>query len=101
MTKFIARQYNSFEVDKKTNSILVKKSKDKKLLDEARYYNNLPKELSVFFPRIYSSNTSEDGIHQINLEYYAYSNLGEKLIDKDWDLTFWDKALNFLVSYII
>lgn len=75
MTKFIARAYNSFEINKNTNSSIFKRSNEGRLRDEINYYLNLPEELKVFFPRVFSSKT-EAVPFELELEYYAYSNLG-------------------------
>lgn len=98
MTQFITRAYNSFEIDKSNLSVVIKKSEEKRLLDEINYYKNLPLILQPFFPRMFSSSES-DGDYRMSLEYYAYQNVGNKMIHSDFDATFWKSFFNVISKY--
>jgi len=98
MNKFTTRAYNSFIVPESKNSI-IKKSKDKKLLDEIEYYKNLPKDLELFFPRFVGGHTKDDGFNYLELEYYAYEDLGLKIIYGDFKDTFWNNFFSHINTY--
>lgn len=98
MTQFINRAYNFLEVDSDTNAIIYKRSKELRLADEADYYLNLPKELSVYFPRIFSYNSTNQLI-ELGLEYYAYNNLGNLMIHHQFDEEVWKKIFLFLMNF--
>jgi hypothetical protein len=99
MTQFISRAYNTFELDKVTKSIVYKRSKESRLRDEAYYYSHLPKELSVYFPRIFHFKT-EDNVHELALEYYSYDNLGNLMINESFEEKIWEKIIDFLFNFI-
>lgn len=96
--RFITRAYNSFEIDSSNLLVVTKKSKEKRLLDEINYYENLPIELSPFFPRYFHSD--KDGrVFSIGLEYYAYQNVGNKMLSTEYDEGFWNSFFNIIGKY--
>lgn len=97
--EFTTRAYNSFEFNSKTKASIIKFSKEKRLLGEIEYYQNLPKDIQVYFPRMLNSS-SDNEIYQMELEYYAYGNLGNVMTNQDYDPGFWDKVFDFIFSYI-
>jgi hypothetical protein len=99
MTQFISRAYNTFEIDEKSKSLVIKKSKESRLLDEIYYYKNLPSDLSIYFPRVLYSKTEND-IHELGMEYYAYNNLGNLMIYENFNFDIWKKTFNFLLNFI-
>ena len=50
--KFTSRAYNKFEINKSTKSSVIKISEEIRLKGEAEYYQNLPNDLKIFFPRL-------------------------------------------------
>lgn len=97
--EFTTRAYNSFEFNSKTKASIIKSSEEKRLLGEIEYYQNLPKDINVYFPRML--NSSFDGkIYQMELEYYAYGNLGNVMTKQNYDSNFWSKVFDFIFSYI-
>jgi len=99
MTQFISRAYNNFEIDSKTKAIVIKSSPEVRLKDEAEYYNTLPPELSVYFPRVLFS-TFENDIYKVGMEYYAYDNLGNQMIKQPFNDTIWEQVFNFIFTFI-
>jgi hypothetical protein len=97
--EFTTRAYNSFELNSKTKASIIKTSKEVRLLGEIEYYKSIPEDLQVYFPRMLKSS-SENGLHQMELEYYAYENLGNVMIDQNYDRDFWSKVFDFIFSYI-
>ena len=98
MTQFITRAYNSFEIDQSNLSVVIKKSSEKRLLDEINYYKNLPFELAPFFPRMFDYQISE-GDYKLSLEYYAYQNVGIEMINHDFDPNFWTSFFGVISKY--
>jgi len=95
MNQFISRAYNTFELNK-THSILTKTSDANRLNDEIRYYRSLPKELSIFFPRLVKSKTGDT--NSLSLEYYAYDDLGKLMVSGNFaqEEATWYKAFFYL-----
>lgn len=96
--QFISRAYNSFELDS-TGAVVIKKSKEPRLLDEISFYENLPKSLSVYFPRVFFSGTV-DSTHEVGMEHYAYDNLGNLMINEKFHKETWSKIFNFIFKFI-
>jgi hypothetical protein len=96
---FTTRAYNSFELNSKTKASIIKSSEEDRLLGEIEYYQNLPKNIQVYFPRMMNYSTDEK-IYQMELEYYAYGNLGNVMTNQDYDPDFWIKVFDFIFSYI-
>ena len=97
--KFTTRAYNRFEFNLKTKASIIKSSEEDRLLGEIEYYQNLPKDIQVYFPRLLNHSFDEK-IHQMELEYYAYGNLGNVMTNQDYDPDFWTKVFDFIFSYI-
>lgn len=97
--KFTTRAYNSFEFNSKTKASIIKSSKEERLFGEIEYYKNLPKDIQVYFPRMLNSS-SVNGIYQMELEYYAYGNLGSVMTNQNYNSDFWSNTFEFIFSYI-
>jgi hypothetical protein len=93
---FVTRAYNSFFVDE-NYTVLTKCSKETRLSDEIDYYKNLPAKVSIYFPRVVGS-VQEPEKYRLSLEYYAYSNLGEKMMGT-FDPEFWRKAFDYIFAF--
>ena len=98
--KFITRAYNSFIYNEDNKSTIIKKSSEEKLLHEINYYKNLPENLKVYFPRIIKKNTSVEKPYSLELEYYAYTNLGNLMINNQYNKKDWTDILEFIFLYI-
>jgi hypothetical protein len=96
---FTTRAYNSFEFNSKTKASIIKSSEEDRLLGEIEYYQNLPKDIQVYFPRMLNYSTDEKN-YQMELEYYAYGNLGNVMTNQDYNPDFWTKVFDFIFSYI-
>jgi hypothetical protein len=96
--EFTTRAYNSFEINPKTKASIIKTSGEERLKNECLYYRNLPKDLQVYFPRLIDYDFL--GEYRMELEYYAYNNLGNQMISSQYDEQFWEKVFDFLLGYI-
>ena len=97
--EFTTRAYNRFEFNSKTKASIIKSSEEDRLFGEIEYYQNLPKNIQVYFPRMLNYSTDEK-IYQMELEYYAYGNLGNVMTNQDHNPDFWTKVFDFIFSYI-
>lgn len=96
--EFTTRAYNSFTLNPQTKASVIKTSEEDRLKGEANYYLDLPSDLKVFFPRLIDCNLKNP--YSLELEYYAYNNLGNVMVSSDYDDTFWENAFDFLLGYI-
>lgn len=96
--EFTTRAYNSFALNQKTKASIIKTSEEERLKGEAEYYLNLPDDLKVFFPRLINCNLTSP--YTMELEYYAYNNLGNVMVSSDYEDSFWEKVFDFLLGYI-
>ena len=96
--KFVTRAYNNFTLNEKTKASVIKTSAEKRLKGEVEYYLHLPKELEIYFPRMLDYSLKEP--YSLELEYYAYNNLGLAMVDQDFSPEFWEKVFDFLFSYL-
>ena len=62
-----------------------------KLLQEINYYHRLPKELTVYFPRMLESRLGKEVSYTI--EYYGYKTLSEYLVFYEVPRTVWRQVL--------
>jgi hypothetical protein len=95
--KFATRAYNQFSINEKTKSSIIKTSDEVRLKGEAEYYLYLPDQYKIYFPRVLSSSLTIP--YSLELEYYAYSNLGLAMIEGR-DEKFWDSVFDFLLNYL-
>jgi len=95
----ITRAYNSFQFNERKGTI-TKISKEDRLIDEINYYKSIYyyKNCSIYFPRFISSNTDKE--NSLELEYYAYNNLGDLMIYKEFDECLWENITKQLM-YIL
>ena len=96
--RFITRAYNNIILSGKTGSV-TKHSTEVKLKKESEYYSLLPKDLKIFFPRKITSETT-DKQYSLTLEYFAYPNLGELMVQSDIDDETW-KNIGENILYVL
>jgi len=97
MRQHITRAYNSFEINTSSGTI-TKKSREQRLHDEISYYQSIKGNSNeVYFPRLIGSSL-EGGTHQMELEYYAYDNLGDYMVYQKFDQQFWLSVVEALSS---
>lgn len=99
MKQHITRAYNSFAIDSALGTI-VKKSHESRLRNEINYYKEIARvdsKSALFFPRLLSSQETVEGF-SMELEYYAYDNLGDYMVYKDFDSKFWSSVAESLVN---
>jgi hypothetical protein len=97
--QFITRAYNNIQVNPTSKATLIKSSKELRLKNEVEYYKSIPSDLAVYFPRLISSG-QHDGLYSMELEYYAYDNLGNLMVSGEALPGTWDKVFDFLFSYL-
>ncbi len=77
MKPLVTRAYNEFA--RGEWGTITKQSDTARLVDEIRYYNELPAEWKILFPRVLDYNIPEGWI---TMEWYDYPNLGEYMMEQ-------------------
>ncbi len=91
--KFFTRAYNKIVYNKKKFSV-IKTSKEKRLLNEIYYLENLPENKKIFFPQIINTKKNNKYHYTLELEFLPYKNLGLKMISDRFNKKYWtDTAL--------
>jgi hypothetical protein len=80
-----SRSFNSIQIIE-GKSLLIKRSKSKKIKDEADFVSLLPSDMQIYFPRILKSSEN-----QIIMEYYGYPTLAEYMLYWDLDELYWNQ----------
>lgn len=90
-----ARSFNSLVIDELRGTVRKRSTHGDKFRHEINYYRLLPDDLSVFFPRLISHETSQPDAH-VELEYYAYPTLSEAYIYEEYSDSFWAAVIDKL-----
>lgn len=90
-----ARSFNSLVIDELRGTVRKHSSHGDKFRHEINYYRLLPDDLSVFFPRLISHETSQPDAH-VELEYYAYPTISEAYIYEEYSDSFWTAVIDKL-----
>ena len=101
MKQHITRAYNSF--DEGAFGTITKKSNEKRLDHEIQYYDKIHNTLhSIHFPRLIRSWYAPwtDSLYNVTLEYYPYRNLGQIMINDDFDKSFWENVYSYLCDIL-
>lgn len=90
-----ARSFNSLVIDELRGTVRKRSTHGDKFRHEINYYRLLPDDLSVFFPRLISHETSQPDAH-VELEYYAYPTISEAYIYEEYSDSFWTAVIDKL-----
>lgn len=85
------RECNHLDIDEMRGLITKRGRNRDKLLQEIHYYHRLPKELTVYFPRLLESHLGKEVSYTI--EYYGYKTLSEYLVFYEVPKTVWRQVL--------
>jgi len=85
---FSARSFNSISVDTQTGLLTKTSTKIQKLEDEAFWYENLPEELKIFAPRMFSFTKNEKSASLVQ-ELYGYPSLQELYLSGEVNIEDW------------
>jgi hypothetical protein len=90
-----ARHFNSIEIDSNKGTITKRSKNVAKLSAEIFYYNHIPDDLKVIFPRMLGSSIREDLAEQ-TLEYYPMRTLSEIFTQENLPIFVWQKIFRRL-----
>ena len=98
MSEHIARAYNRFEIT--DWGTIYKRSDTDRLRNERDYYKLIDySSLKSFFPRLYTSSDTH-----LELEYYAYNNIGNMLMgagsDRWFDHPLWHDTVDLILRFL-
>ncbi|HEX7092589.1 MAG TPA: phosphotransferase, partial [Nitrospiraceae bacterium] len=85
------RECNHLDIDEMRGLITKRGRNRDKLLQEINYYHRLPKELTVYFPRMLESRLGREVSYTI--EYYGYKTLSEYLVFYEVPKSVWHRVL--------
>jgi hypothetical protein len=80
-----SRSFNRLRVDTSRGTIIKSSSDRGKLSREVSYYQTLPNQLRVLFPRLVSVSGGDGQVDSYEMEYYGYPNIAEYLLY--WNLS--------------
>jgi aminoglycoside phosphotransferase len=92
---FSARDFNSITVDTDKGLLTKTSTKIQKLEDEAFWYENLPEELKIFAPRMFSFSKNDKSGALVQ-ELYGYPSLQELYLSGEVNLEDWRYILEKL-----
>lgn len=92
-----ARSFNRIAVDATLSTITKTSERREKLRDEIAYYQLLPDELAVLFPRVIRSDACGERPF-IELEYYGYPTLAQLLVYEAMDPRLWRRVLEHVMA---
>jgi hypothetical protein len=90
------RECNHLDIDEMRGLITKRGRNPEKLLQEINYYNRLPKELTVYFPRMLEAQLGKTVSYTI--EYYGYKTLSEYLVFYEVPTMVWQQVLMKILS---
>src|SRR5262249_43350274 len=90
------RECNHLDIDEMRGLITKRGRNREKLLQEINYYNRLPKELTVYFPRMLEAQLGKHVSYTI--EYYGYKTLSEYLVFYEVPKAVWQQVLMKILS---
>jgi hypothetical protein len=90
------RECNHLDIDEMRGLITKRGRNRDKLLQEINYYNRLPKELTVYFPRLLEAQLGKEVSYTI--EYYGYKTLSEYLVFYEVPKSVWQQVLIKILS---
>lgn len=86
-----SRSFNAIEITPVVG-IIKKSSKNiEKFQNEIKYIEQLPKDIALFFPSIYSDIKIDNDKACVEIEYYGYNTLAEYLLYWDVQAYTWNK----------
>ena len=89
------RDFNQISVDSFRGTLVKKSTNASKLNREILYYQNMPEELKIFYPRMTSYVVSETEPMQ-ELEYYSYPTLSNVFVYGTAPKFAWEKVMHKL-----
>ena len=87
-----AREFNQLKIDEKRGLITKSSSNKDKILQEINYYEKLPHDLKIFFPRLYDYSLGKNVSYSI--EYYPYKTLSEYYVMYELSEECWKKIFD-------
>jgi hypothetical protein len=95
-----SRSFNSIRITSPIIRLIKKSVKAKKLEEEYFWYQHMPEEFQPLVPRIFALRKVEGGA-ELEMEYYGYPTLAEKLVYTRLSTSFWQSALENLFGLVV
>ena len=93
-----ARYFNKLQFDDLGENIVKTSTNNEKLVDEIKWYESIPKEISNLVPKILETSTENNPF--IKLEYVKHPTLSELWLYGEFSVEFWKKIIEDLFDII-
>ena len=93
-----ARYFNYLQLDNSSKIVTKMSENTEKLIDEIRWYNNIPDEISELTPKIVDSEISDNPF--LKLEYVGLPTLAEIWLYSEFSNDFWFKIIEKLFEIL-
>lgn len=94
-----AREFNRIYVDELMGTVTKRSDMSEKFADEISYYQLLPRDLQVLFPRILDSD-AHGAEPFVTMEYYGYPTLSELFVFENLDHRVWRGVFEHLLAVV-
>lgn len=94
-----AREFNTIKIDELFGTITKQSRLTDKFSDEIQYYQLLPSDLKILFPRILDSNPHGSNPF-ITMEYYGYPSLSELFVFEKLNNQIWHQIFEHLLAIV-
>lgn len=92
------RYFNDLQLDVLLGVVTKRSLNREKLTSEAKWFTNLPKEISILAPRIIDYQLENDPF--LKMEYYGYPTLAELFVYGDLHSKIWDQIIGKLMNIL-
>lgn len=93
------RSFNSLTYNDLYGYVTKKSDNTTKLLEEINWYLNIPKDLTIFMPRLVDCQI-QSNTPSYSLEFYGYQTLADSFLFESIDLPIWETIINRLMEII-
>ncbi|WP_139031489.1 hypothetical protein [Bradyrhizobium sp. ORS 375] len=90
------REFNSLTIDERRGLLTKKSTRNTKLMQEINYYAQLPRPLSIYFPRMHEFSIGNSISY--SMEFYSYRTLSEYLVFFDLPERIWHRVLQSVLE---
>lgn len=94
------RNFNKLTSDSRANTIVKRSSRGDILKKEINWYLHIPKELSIYAPRVIDHNVRDTKNMFAELEFYGYPSLSELWLYSGLSVSIWQTILDRVFSIL-
>lgn len=95
-----SRAFNKMSIDSFAGTITKISENVSKFCNEIRYVNMLPREISIYYPRVLSDLKVTDKEASVEMEYYGYPSVAEYMLYWQLDEFHWQRLFERIEAII-